>query len=88
MICRKRGEDEPIDFMLWGTRLLGLTVLIMTSCGLADINFDDIWYFSSGGVVGDVLSSLALPTLNVLGTTLVLLFLWGLVLLCLRGFLG
>ncbi|ENQ8080887.1 DNA translocase FtsK 4TM domain-containing protein, partial [Vibrio parahaemolyticus] len=33
--------------------------------------------FSSGGVVGDVLSSLALPTLNVLGTTLVLLFLWG-----------
>lgn len=49
----------------------------MTSCGLADINFDDIWYFSSGGVVGDVLSSLALPTLNVLGTTLVLLFLWG-----------
>ncbi|HCE2179582.1 TPA: DNA translocase FtsK 4TM domain-containing protein [Vibrio parahaemolyticus] len=77
VICRKRGEDEPIDFMLWGTRLLGLTVLIMTSCGLADINFNDIWYFSSGGVVGDVLSSLALPTLNVLGTTLVLLFLWG-----------
>ncbi|NVC51933.1 DNA translocase FtsK 4TM domain-containing protein [Vibrio diabolicus] len=77
VICRKRGEDEPIDFMLWGTRLLGLVVLIMTSCGLADINFDDIWYFSSGGVVGDVLSSLALPTLNVLGTTLVLLFLWG-----------
>ncbi|MBE3781054.1 DNA translocase FtsK [Vibrio parahaemolyticus] len=77
VICRKRGKDEPIDFMLWGTRLLGLTVLIMTSCGLADINFDDIWYFSSGGVVGDVLSSLALPTLNVLGTTLVLLFLWG-----------
>ncbi|TOK70264.1 DNA translocase FtsK [Vibrio parahaemolyticus] len=77
VICRKRGEDELIDFMLWGTRLLGLTVLIMTSCGLADINFDDIWYFSSGGVVGDVLSSLALPTLNVLGTTLVLLFLWG-----------
>lgn len=77
VLCRKRGEDEPIDLMLWGTRLLGLVVLIMTSCGLADINFDDIWYFSSGGVVGDVLSSLALPTLNILGTTLVLLFLWG-----------
>ncbi|MGR5551406.1 DNA translocase FtsK 4TM domain-containing protein [Vibrio alfacsensis] len=77
VICRKRGEDEPIDLMLWGTRLLGLVILILTSCGLADINFDDIWYFSSGGVVGDVLTSLALPTLNVLGTTLVLLFLWG-----------
>ncbi|MCG9557439.1 DNA translocase FtsK 4TM domain-containing protein [Vibrio kanaloae] len=77
VLFRKRNEDEQIDFMLWGSRLLGLTVLILTSCGLADINFDDIWYFSSGGVVGDVLSSLALPTLNILGSTLVLLFLWG-----------
>ncbi|MBU2897789.1 DNA translocase FtsK [Vibrio hepatarius] len=74
---RKREEGESIDLLLWGSRLLGLTVLIMTSCGLADINFDDIWYFSSGGVVGDVLTSLALPTLNTLGTTLVFLFLWG-----------
>ncbi|MGF1753252.1 DNA translocase FtsK 4TM domain-containing protein, partial [Vibrio makurazakiensis] len=77
VLFRKREENEQIDFMLWGTRLLGLTILIITSCGLADINFDDIWYFSSGGVVGDVITSLALPTLNVLGSTLVLLFLWG-----------
>ncbi|WGV99391.1 DNA translocase FtsK 4TM domain-containing protein [Vibrio sp. YMD68] len=77
VFLRNRDHDDPIDFMIWGTRLLGLTVLILTSCGLADINFDDIWYFSSGGVIGDVLTSLALPILNVLGTTLVLLFLWG-----------
>ncbi|WP_165310795.1 DNA translocase FtsK [Vibrio ziniensis] len=77
VIFRKRREDENIDLMLWGTRLLGLVILLLTSCGLADINFDDIWYFSSGGVVGDVLTSLALPTLNVLGTTLALLFFWG-----------
>ncbi|MEF1290474.1 DNA translocase FtsK [Vibrio sp. M260118] len=76
-MLRNREEDDPIDFMLWGTRLLGLTILILTSCGLADINFDDIWYFSSGGVIGDVLTSLALPTLNTLGSTLVFLFLWG-----------
>ncbi len=77
VLFRKREEDEPLNLMLWGTRLLGLAILILTSCGLADINFDDIWYFSSGGVIGDVLTSLALPTLNVLGTTLVLLFMWG-----------
>jgi S-DNA-T family DNA segregation ATPase FtsK/SpoIIIE len=63
--------------MLWATRCLGLTLLILTSCGLADINFDDIWYFSSGGVVGDVLNSLTISVLNSLGTTIVLLFLWG-----------
>ncbi|MCC4234969.1 DNA translocase FtsK 4TM domain-containing protein [Vibrio anguillarum] len=77
VFLRKREENEPLDFVLWGTRLLGLTILILTSCGLADINFDDIWYFSSGGVIGDVLTSLTLPTLNLLGSTLVLLFLWG-----------
>ncbi|WP_261815513.1 DNA translocase FtsK [Vibrio gallicus] len=74
---RKRRPHETVDFMLWGTRLLGGAFLIVTSCGLADINFDDIWYFSSGGVIGDVITSLALPTLNPLGTTLALLFLWG-----------
>ncbi|PMJ98984.1 DNA translocase FtsK 4TM domain-containing protein [Vibrio sp. 10N.261.55.A7] len=77
IFLRTRDQGETIDLMIWGTRLLGLTVLLLTSCALADINFDDIWYFSSGGVIGDVLTSLALPTLNVLGTTLVLLFLWG-----------
>ncbi|ENM5901222.1 DNA translocase FtsK 4TM domain-containing protein [Vibrio mimicus] len=77
VVLRKRDEGEEIDFTLWGTRLLGLSIVLLTSCGLADINFDDIWYFSSGGVIGDVLTSLALPTLNLLGTTLVLLFLWG-----------
>jgi S-DNA-T family DNA segregation ATPase FtsK/SpoIIIE len=74
---RKRTEEEPIDFVLWGTRLLGLVIVTITSCGLADINFDDIWYFSSGGVIGDVITNLALPMFNLLGTTLVLLFLWG-----------
>ncbi|WP_428773710.1 DNA translocase FtsK 4TM domain-containing protein, partial [Vibrio sp.] len=72
-----REPEEQIDFMLWGTRLLGLCLLILTSCGLADINFDDIWFFSSGGVIGDVMTSLSLPTLNILGTTIALLFLWG-----------
>ncbi|MDW6003669.1 DNA translocase FtsK [Vibrio mangrovi] len=76
-ILRSRDEAEPFDFMLWGTRLLGFVMLLLTSCGLANINFDDLWYFSSGGVVGDVLSSLALPTFNVLGSTLIFLFLWG-----------
>ncbi len=73
----RRLDDESLDLTLWATRLLGISILLLTSCGLADINFDDLWYFSSGGVVGDVLSSLALPTFNVLGATLIFLFFWG-----------
>lgn len=77
IVFRKRTDAEPVDLMLWGTRLLGGALLIVTSCGLAELNFDDIWNFSSGGVVGDVITSLALPTLNSLGSTLALLFFWG-----------
>ncbi|MFC1235095.1 DNA translocase FtsK 4TM domain-containing protein [Vibrio sp. F74] len=84
-LFRKREDDDSIDLMLWGTRILGLSLVILTSCGLADINFDDIWYFSSGGVIGDVLTSLSLPILNILGTTIVFLFLWGAGLTLLTG---
>jgi S-DNA-T family DNA segregation ATPase FtsK/SpoIIIE len=76
-LLRHHDDSQPFDFMLWGTRLLGFVVLLLTSCGLANINFDDLWYFSSGGVVGDVLTNLAIPTFNVLGSTLIFLFLWG-----------
>ncbi|QUJ68336.1 DNA translocase FtsK 4TM domain-containing protein [Photobacterium sp. GJ3] len=74
---RRRQEPSSPDLMIYGTRLLGLLVLFLTSCGLADLNFDDIWYFSSGGVIGDVVANLTLPLFNLLGTTLVLMFLWA-----------
>ena len=77
VLFRRRGERESIDYMIYGTRLLGLLLLFLTSCGLADLNFDDIWYFSSGGVIGDVVSNMTLPMLNLLGTTLVLMFFWA-----------
>ncbi len=76
VFCRQRAQDEPLDLLVMGTRLLGLTTLILTSCALADTSFDDIWYFSSGGVVGAVINSLTIPLLNVLGSTLALIFLW------------
>ncbi|KKD01304.1 DNA translocase FtsK [Photobacterium halotolerans] len=77
IMFRRRGERESADYMIYGTRLLGLLLLFLTSCGLADLNFDDIWYFSSGGVIGDVVANLTLPLFSLLGTTLVLMFLWA-----------
>ncbi|KPA54074.1 cell division protein FtsK [Photobacterium leiognathi subsp. mandapamensis] len=76
-LFRRRSKSLSHDYMVYGTRLLGLILLLLTSCGLADLNFDDIWYFSSGGVVGDVVSNISMPLLNVLGTTLVLMAIWA-----------
>ena len=60
-LFRRRSKSLSHDYMVYGTRLLGFILLLLTSCGLADLNFDDIWYFSSGGVVGDVVSNISMP---------------------------
>ncbi len=77
VFLRHRDASEPLNYTILGTRILGLVVLFLTSCSLADLNFDDFWYFSSGGVVGDVVTGMVLPLFNVLGTTLVMMFLWA-----------
>ncbi|EOD79218.1 Cell division protein FtsK [Grimontia indica] len=74
---RRRGESEPLNYTILATRILGVVLLLLTSCGLADLNFDDFWFFSSGGVVGDVLTELSMPLFNLLGTTLVFMFVWA-----------
>ncbi|PSU33323.1 cell division protein FtsK [Photobacterium lutimaris] len=77
VLFRRRQQPLKLDYMIYGTRLLGLLCIFVASCGLADLNFDDIWYFSSGGVIGDVVSNMALPMFNLLGATLVLMFAWA-----------
>ncbi|HHR3928953.1 TPA: DNA translocase FtsK, partial [Salmonella enterica] len=51
--------------------------LILTSCGLAAINADDIWYFASGGVIGSLLSTTLQPLLHSSGGTIMLLCIWA-----------
>lgn len=59
--------------------------MLLISCGFVDINFDDIWYFLLGGVIGDVLISLVLLILNIFGIMFVLFFLWGVGIILLIG---
>lgn len=77
VFLRRRGESEPLNYTILASRILGLLLLFLTSCALADLNFDDFWHFSSGGVIGDVITSISLPLFNVLGSTLVMLFVWA-----------
>ncbi|OEE70174.1 cell division protein FtsK [Enterovibrio norvegicus FF-33] len=77
VVFRRRGESEPLNYTILATKILGVALLLLTSTALADLNFDDFWYFSSGGVVGDVLTALSLPLFNLLGSTLILMFLWA-----------
>ena len=66
---RHRQNDDYIDYFAVSLRLIGALALILTSCGLAAINADDIWYFASGGVIGSLLSSALQPMLHSSGGT-------------------
>ncbi|MEF3091897.1 DNA translocase FtsK [Raoultella scottii] len=74
---RNQANDEYIDYFAVSLRLIGALALILTSCGLASINADDIWYFASGGVIGSLLSTTLQPLLHSSGGTIALLCIWA-----------
>ncbi|HCT9444056.1 TPA: DNA translocase FtsK [Klebsiella pneumoniae] len=74
---RQQENDEYIDYFAVSLRLIGALALILTSCGLAAINADDIWYFASGGVIGSLLSTTLQPLLHSSGGTIALLCIWA-----------
>ncbi len=74
---RHQSSDEYIDYFAVSLRIIGALALILTSCGLAAINADDIWYFASGGVIGSLLSTTLQPLLHSSGGTIALLCVWA-----------
>ncbi|EIQ6234037.1 TPA: DNA translocase FtsK [Escherichia coli] len=74
---RHQSSDEYIDYFAVSLRIIGVLALILTSCGLAAINADDLWYFASGGVIGSLLSTTLQPLLHSSGGTIALLCVWA-----------
>ncbi len=74
---RHQASDEYVDYFAVSLRIIGVLALILTSCGLAAINADDIWYFASGGVIGSLLSTTLQPLLHSSGGTIALLCVWA-----------
>ncbi|EKO8822887.1 DNA translocase FtsK [Escherichia coli] len=74
---RHQSSDEYIDYFAVSLRIIGVLALILTSCGLAAINADDIWYFASCGVIGSLLSTTLQPLLHSSGGTIALLCVWA-----------
>lgn len=62
-----------LDYLTMGLRLIGAVLILLSTTAITSINFDDIYHFSSGGVVGDVVRDSLIPFFNYTGTTLILL---------------
>ncbi|WP_346015673.1 DNA translocase FtsK 4TM domain-containing protein [Rheinheimera sp. 1928-s] len=73
LLTRRAKAMMEMDFLILGLRLIGLVLTILCASAISSINFNDIFYFSSGGVVGDVVTSMLMPNFNFIGTILLLL---------------
>ena len=77
VVYRQRSNRYYIDYFALSLRLIGTLALVLTSCGLAALNVDDLYYFASGGLIGSLLSNAMLPWFNGIGATLALLCVWA-----------
>ncbi|BDY04354.1 hypothetical protein F0521_13950 [Ferrimonas sp. YFM] len=73
LMFRRSYHLGEIDYFSVALRIVGLLLMLLGFSTLASINADDIYYFSAGGVIGDVIRDAMLPYFNLMGTTLLLL---------------
>jgi len=73
----QRDSQDYFDYFAVGLRLIGVLALVVTTCGMAALNADDIWYFASGGVIGSLVSNAIAPWFSPAGGTLMLLCVWA-----------
>lgn len=76
-VFKQQANDRHIDYFMLALRIIGLLALVLSSCALATRNLDDLYRFASGGLVGDLLNSVMVASLNHVGTTLILLCIWA-----------
>jgi len=62
-----------IDYLTIGLRMIGLLLFIAGCAALFSLNLDSVYNFSSGGILGRVISSAMVPYFNVPGTVLLLI---------------
>ncbi|MER2492273.1 DNA translocase FtsK [Catenovulum sediminis] len=72
-LFQKRPNFFEIDFLALGLRIIGLFLLLIATTSLSSMNFSDLFVYSSGGLLGDVVSQSLIPYFNFIGTTLLLL---------------
>ena len=73
LLFQRFHELMKLDYLTLGLKLIGFFMFYLGVTSLASMNFDDIFYFSAGGILGDVLSGTLLPYFSFVGSTLLFL---------------
>nr|WP_111978579.1 DNA translocase FtsK [Algibacillus agarilyticus] len=70
---RRKQRFFETDFLALGLKIIGLLLIIIAATSSASLNVNDLYYFSSGGLMGDAISQALLPYFNFVGSSLLLL---------------
>lgn len=62
---------RELSFFNAGLRLIGCILAIISATALASVNFNNFYYFSSGGLIGDLSSAVMDKALGSLGSTII-----------------
>ncbi|MDP7592338.1 MAG: DNA translocase FtsK 4TM domain-containing protein [Litorilituus sp.] len=73
LLFQKFHQLMQLDYLTLGLKLIGFLMFYLGITSLASMNFDDLFYFSAGGILGDVVSKTLLPYFSFVGSTLILL---------------
>ncbi|WDD96659.1 DNA translocase FtsK [Thalassomonas actiniarum] len=73
LLFQKFHRLMQLDYLTLGLKCIGFFMLYIGITSLASMNFDDVFYFSAGGILGDVLSNNFLPYFSFIGSTLIFL---------------
>ena len=86
LLFQKFHQIMELDYLTLGLKLVGFFTFYLGITSLASMNFDDVFYFSAGGILGDVLSNTLLPYFSFVGSTLLFLLFTSVGFVLLTGF--
>jgi S-DNA-T family DNA segregation ATPase FtsK/SpoIIIE len=73
LFFQKYHRLMQLDYFTLGLKFIGFILFYMAITSIASMNFDDVFYFSAGGIIGDYLSNTVLPSFSFVGSTLLFL---------------
>jgi len=73
LLFQKYHRLIQLDYLTLGLKFIGFILFYIGITSIASMNFDDVFYFSAGGILGDLLSKTVLPYFSFVGSTLLFL---------------
>ncbi|MGB1261296.1 MAG: DNA translocase FtsK [Cognaticolwellia sp.] len=86
LLFQKYHQLIRLDYLTLGLKFIGFILFYIGITSIASMNFDDVFYFSAGGILGDVLSNTLLPYFSFVGSTLLFVTFCGSGFVLLTGF--